>query len=65
MKLKSDRVWFLETKIKDDCIEIIEHHNEWTSVCMDDHKPYIVIPIESIDDIIFQLLKFKLRRNKL
>lgn len=60
MKIKTDRVWDIETKmdIGTDCFEIKEHHE---GSGPEDHKPYIVIPVEAVDEVVLQLLKFKKR----
>lgn len=57
MKIKTDRVWNLDVERVNDCIEIIENHDG----CDDAHRPYIAIPVESVDEIVFRLLEFKRR----
>ena len=53
MKIKTERCWHLTIRKCGDCIELKEHH--------DDSKgtPYVVIPEESIDEVVLQLLKLK------
>ena len=66
MKIKTERNWDLEfkqckdyeTKENRDYVEIIEHHNSSEE---EDYKPYVCIPLEAVDEIVLQLLKFKKR----
>ena len=69
MKIKTERNWDLEfkqckdyeTKKNSDYVEIIEHHAGSEE---DSFKPYVCIPLEAVDELVFQLLKFKKRIGK-
>ena len=54
-KISTRRNWQLTTEIVDDCIDITEHHEGPNGEC----RPYVSIPIESIDSIIESLEIFK------
>ena len=60
MKVKTNRCWQLKTEILEDCIEIKELHDGSDH----DQAPYIAIPIESIDEMVLELMKFKIKMKK-
>jgi hypothetical protein len=58
MKIKNNnRSWDLKVERVNDCIEIIENHQDSD----DGHNPYIAIPVEAVDEVVFRLLEFKRR----
>ena len=60
MKIKTERMWDLETKeTSNQCVDIYEHHRD--SEC---EPPRIVIPHEAIDKVILALLKAKIKFDK-
>lgn len=58
MKIKTNRNWQLTIKKEEDCIELMEHHDG------SEGTPYVVIPVESIDAVVLELLKFKAKQKE-
>lgn len=68
-KVKTNRQWQLEVKRFEaiggrlmDTIDIIEYHKG--AIGEEDSRPYVSIPFESIDEVIYQLAKFKRQIQK-
>lgn len=67
-KIKTNRQWQLELEDTfhselevNDTLELREHHDHHTK---GDRIPYVVIPIESVDQLILKLLKYKAKYYK-
>lgn len=60
IKIKTQRCWDLQTKVSKDCFEIAELHQGDD----DDQLPYVVIPLEAVDEVVYQLLRFKRINDK-
>lgn len=56
MKIDTERAWTLKTVKDDDMLEIQELH---LGSEKEEQKPYIIVPVEAVDDLIYELIKFK------